>query len=186
MVEKKASYQNLILQASRKAADIQIRATCRAERKTVEALYNAAVAKKNLEAAGDKSTALPTRKTISEESCIAKLNAYKNASKCFSGRQVAPSLTVEALQTDKGVFSWLPSIGGGTSGYVIEEKVNADGAALVWMAMTTVDGEGSSSFTADANSADKFNKEWLTVKKTSNQNERLFRILKVDPCGKMS
>lgn len=54
MAKKKASYQNLILQAARKAADIQIRATCRAEKKTVEALYNAAVAKRNLDVAGEK------------------------------------------------------------------------------------------------------------------------------------
>lgn len=67
---------------------------------------------------------------------------------------------------------------------MIEEKVHAEEEA--WMAMTTVNGAKSSSFTADSKSVDKFDKEWLKVKKVNNQSERLFRILKVDPCGKMS
>jgi len=70
---------------------------------------------------------------------------------------------------------------------VIEEKVNIDGTNdYVWMAMTTVNGAKSSSFTADAKSVDKFDKEWLKVKKVNNQSERLFRILKVDRCEQMS
>jgi len=72
MAEKKKNYQNMILQAARKAADIQIRATCSAEKKTVEAHYNASLAKRELEPVGKKTTAIPAIKTIDLKVCKSK------------------------------------------------------------------------------------------------------------------
>lgn len=76
--EKALQYNTLMRKAARSAANIQIKATCKAERKTVEALYSATVAKNAL---GEDVNELGAT-TTDEADCRRKFTAMKTSFAC--------------------------------------------------------------------------------------------------------
>ena len=132
-LQRQLSRATLMQRAAKSAAEIQVRAVCRARAQTVRATYDAAVAKRSLES--PVVTPLPSANTIDLDACFNGWFVQQPVQNCnLATLSVGPALGVELAPmtgTDGIRFSWEPlTADPQVVGYELQEGMDGKGITV--------------------------------------------------------